>query len=172
MQAAVVAERVTPMDLTQALPQDEQFLAQLTTPKLAKVMHGFLSVATTSLQMESPADFLGGREKTGLGFLEVLRCVGVKPGHADKIEFLRQRVDQLSELGRRFHGLFLELAGWRSMSPQDIRITVERLGDTYAQFCQLLGTFRSELGADSDYSAQARQDRDMLDAFLPTLAAQ
>jgi hypothetical protein len=157
------------MNLTHALPQDELLLARLTASKLAKIMHGLLSVGSASLSMESPTDFLTGREKTPFGFLEVLRCIGVYAEHIDVVQLLRQQVDQLSDLTRQFHTLFMELARWRTMSIQDVRALVDRLGDTYSQFCQLLGVFCSQLGMDSDYSDQAQQDRNYLEAVIQTV---
>jgi hypothetical protein len=62
----------------------------------------------------------------------------------------------------------MELAHWRSMSPEDIRATVARLGESYTVFCQRLGGFCSLLGMESDYSSQAQQDRSLLDAFFQT----
>ena len=82
------------MNLTHAIPEVELLLARLTTTKLAKVMHGFLSVGSASLEMASPSDFLTGREKTPLGFLAVLRCIGVNVHNVDKLPLLRQQVDQ------------------------------------------------------------------------------
>ncbi len=157
------------MNLTDALPQDELLLAQLTASKLAKVMHGLMSVGTASLGMEASRDFLTDRDKTPLGFLEVLACIGVNPGHADKIPLLRERVKELADVTSQFHRSFIELTNWRSMSLQDIKATVERLGDSYTEFCRLLGGFCSLLGMDSDYSEQAQQDRSLLEAFFQTL---
>jgi hypothetical protein len=159
------------MNLTNALPDDELLLAQLTAAKLAKVMHGMMSVGTASLELESPTDFLAGREKTPLGFLEVLRCIGVKAEYVDQIPLLRQQVHQLTDLASRFHGQFMELARWRNMSPRDVSAAVDRLGDCYTQFCQQLADFCSLLGMDSDYSEQAQQDRMILDAFFHTVGA-
>jgi hypothetical protein len=157
------------MNLAHALPQDELLLAQLTASKLAKVMHGLMSVGTGSLEMASPTDFLSGRDKVPLGFLEVLRCIGVKPGHTDKIEVLRQQVDQLSELTSRFYTVFMELAHWRSMSREDVRQTADRLVVSYTEYLQRLGAFCSMLGMDPDYSAKAQIGRFGIDSFLRTL---
>lgn len=157
------------MNLTHAIPQDELILARLTASKLARIMHGLLSVGSASLEMESPTDFLKGRDKTPLGFLEVLRCVGVNVEHADKVHLLRQQVDELSELTRQFHNLFMELAHWRTMPIPDVRALVDQLADAYTRFCELLGVFCGQLGMDSDYSEQARQDRQMLDAVFQTV---
>ena len=154
------------MNLTDALLEEELLLARLTASKLAKVMHGIMSVGTASLEMECPTDFLTGREKTPLGFLEVLRCIGVKAEQVDQVPVLRQQVHQLAELTTRFHGLFMELAHWRNMSPQEVSATVDRLGDCYSQFCQQLGDFCCLLGMDADYSAQVQQDKMILDAFF------
>ncbi len=157
------------MNLSHTLPQDELQLARLTAAKLARVMHGLMSVGTASLEMASPTDFLAGREQVPLGFLEVLRCVGVKPGHADKVELLRQPVQQLTDLARQFHGSFLELAHWRSLPPEDLHAALDRLGDCYLQFCRGLETFCSLLGMEANYSDQARQDRALLEGFFQTL---
>jgi hypothetical protein len=160
-----------PMDLTDALPRNELVLAQLTADKLGKVMHGLVSVGTASLELESPADFLTGREKTPLGFLEVLRCIGVKPGHADKIELLRERVGELSESTNRVHGALMELADWRNMPSQEVDAAVDRLGESYARFCKRLDMFCSLLGMESNTSDRARQDIDLLEAFFQTVFA-
>jgi hypothetical protein len=154
------------MDLTDAFPENELRLARLTASKLAKVMHGLMSVGTASLGFDPPSEFLVGREKTPLGFLEVLACIGVNPGHADKIPLLREQIDQLAILVKRFHSLFIELTQWRKMPPQLICTTVESLNDCYSRFCQLLGDFCKILGMDADYSQQAQEDEDLLVAFF------
>lgn len=115
--------------------------------------------------MDSPADFLAGRDKTPLGFLEVLKCIGVKPGHADKIPLLRQKVDELTNLTERFHANFMELSQWRTISPQDVRETVDRLSEMYTAFCILLGAFCTTLGMEEEYSQQADQDKYILDSW-------
>jgi hypothetical protein len=158
------------MDLTDALPHDELILARLTATKLAKVMHGLLSVGTGSLKLEPSGAFLTGRVKTPLGFLEVLGCIGVKPGHADKIPLLRERVKELADLTSQFYRLFMDLTDWRRLSPQEINTKVDRLGDSYALFCQRLGAFCSMLGMESDFTQQAIQDRNYLRAFFQTVA--
>jgi hypothetical protein len=158
------------MNLSDALPADELLLAQLAAGKLAKVMHGLMSVGIASLETDDPAGFLAGRERTPLGFLEVLRCIGVKPGHAEKVEPLRQQVRELIELASNTHGALVELAHWRTMSRSEIQKAVDRAGDGYAQWCQRLGQFCAQLGMEVDYSAQAEQNRVQLTAtFPPTL---
>lgn len=159
------------MPFSDAIPESELILARLTAAKLAKVMHGLMSVGTGSLELDSPADFLAGRQQTPLGFLAVLGCIAVKPGHADKITTLRERVTELSELTTAVHAEFMALAGWRSMSAQDIQTTVDRLGDRYAQFCQRLGAFCALLGEEADYASQAELARSHLNAFFRTIAA-
>jgi hypothetical protein len=150
------------MNLTDALPQDELILARLTAAKLAKVLHGWISVGTAALAMETATDFLNGRDKTPLGFLEVIGCIGVKPGHQSKIPFLRDRVRELVDATSQFHRLFLELANWRSLPPLAVQAAVERLGDSYTSLCQRLGDFCSMLGVESDLARQAVQDRSYL----------
>ena len=157
------------MNLTDPLPQDELTLARLTASKLAKVMHGLMSVGTASLGMEPSTDFLTDRDKTPLGFLEVLGCIGVKPGHTDKIPLLRERVKELADVTSQFHRLFIGLAKWRKMSSQDIDATVEFLGESYTRFCQLLGAFCAMLGMDADFTQQAIQDRNYLVASFQTV---
>lgn len=154
------------MNLTDALPPEELVLARLTTDKLAKVMHGLWSVGTASLELDSPADFLAGREKTPLGFLEVLRCIGVRPGHAGAIELLRERVGELSDGVDRIHAGLMELAGWRSTSPQMVDAEVERLADEYVRFCDRLESFGSLLGMEANYADQARGGRAGLEGFF------
>jgi hypothetical protein len=159
------------MNLTDALPQDELTLARLTAAKLAKVLHGWISVGTASLAMETATDFLNGRDKTPLGFLEVLGCIGVKPGHQSKIPFLRDRVKELAEATSQFHRLFLELANWRSLPPPDVRAAAEQLGDGYTSLCQRLDDFCSILGLELDLARQAVQDRSYLVAAFQTMTA-
>jgi hypothetical protein len=159
------------MNLADAIPHDDLALARLTASKLAKVMHGLMSIGTASLGMPSPADFLAGRDKTPLGFIEVFRCVGLKAGHADQIPLLRDHVEQLADLVSRFHDHFLHLAAWRTLSDSDVRATAERLGETYSQFCEQLGRFCALLGMDGDFSVQAQQDRAGLDGFFQTAVA-
>jgi hypothetical protein len=156
------------MDVSNALPEQELLLARLTASKLGKVMNGLMSVGTTTLELESPADFLTHRDRTPLGFLEVLGCIGVKPGHADLIPLLRERVEELAAIVAQFHRLFMELTNWRSMPPRTAGATVERLADQYAQFCERLGAFCAMLGMDSDFSQQALQGRAHLVGFFQT----
>lgn len=159
------------MNLEHALPPDELLLARLTAVKLGKVMHGLMSVGTACLEMESPADFLAGRERTPLGLIEVLSCIGVKPTDVDKIQILRAEADQLAEMTGRFHRYFMELAPWRTMSASDVQTAVARLGDSYAEFCRRLGGFCALLGMDADFSEQGRQDRSMLEGLFRSLRA-
>ncbi len=102
------------MNLAHAIPEDDLLLARLVSSKLASVLHGIVSVGVAALELDSPADFLTGKDRVVLGFLEVLRCIGVRPGHADKVELLRQHVNQLADLAVQFHSCFLELAHWRT----------------------------------------------------------
>lgn len=157
------------MDLKEALPPNERMLAQLTVTKLGKVMHGLLSVGTAALEMDSPADFLAGREKTPLGFLEVLHCIGVNHEHVDELPELRERVAELTDLTSQFFRVFTELANWRQMSSPDLKATVDRLCDRYTRFCQRLGLFCSMLGMDNDYTQQATQDTYYIGTFFQTV---
>jgi hypothetical protein len=157
------------MNLSNAIPPDDLVLARLVCSKLAGVMNGIVSVGTATLELESPTDFLVGKDKVILGFLEVLRYVAVKPGHADKVELLRQQVDQLSERAVLFHHHFLELAHWRGMSPENVRAAAGRLTATYTDFFRALGAFCSLLGIDSDYSSKVQQGKRRVDEFLQTL---
>jgi hypothetical protein len=159
------------MNLTTILPQDELVLARLTVAKLAKVVHGLLSTGTACLALPSPETFLTGREKTPLGFLEVLGCIGVNPGHADKIPMLRERVKELSELVSQSHRELLELAVWRTLSSENIHHIVGQLSDTYTQFCQKLQAFGTMLEMDVNYSKQAQEDVQMLEAFFVNSAS-
>src|SRR3954454_10298683 len=127
------------MDVSNALPEHELLLARLTASKLGKVMNGLMSVGTTTLELDSPVDFLAHRNRTPLGFLEVLGCIGVKPGHTDVIPLLRERVEELAAIVVQFHQLFMELTNWRSMYPQAVDATADRLADHYRLFCERLG---------------------------------
>ncbi len=153
------------MNLTQAIHPDDLLLARLTSAKLAKIMHGLLSVGTTALNLDSPADFLTDRLNTPLAFLEVLRWTGGTTA-------FREQVDQLSDLVRQFRTVFLELAGWPGLSMPNVRLLLDRLGDVYIRFCQLLGVFCSALGMDSDYSAHAQKGRDILDGVFQVLSGE
>jgi hypothetical protein len=154
------------MNLSHAIPQDDLLLARLVCAKLAGIMNGIVSVGVAALELESPADFLAGKDKVVLGFLEVLRSVGVQPGHADKVELLRQHVNQLSELAVLFHRRFMELAQWRVLPPEDVRDAVGRLAAIYTDFFRALGAFSLLLGMDSDYSSKVQQGRRRMDEFL------
>src|SRR5947209_8758843 len=101
------------MNVSAAVPHDELLLAQLVSAKLARVINGMLSVGLATLELDSPTAFLSGKDKVLLGFIEVLRCVAVKPGNAEAIEVLRRQTHQLSDLAIRFCNLFTELARWR-----------------------------------------------------------
>jgi hypothetical protein len=157
------------MNLADAIPQDDLLLARLVCSKLAKVVNGIVSVGAATLELESPTDFLAGKDKIVLGFLEVLRCIGVKPGHADKVELLRRQADQLSELAVLFHSRFMELTRWRAMSPEAICETVGRFSAVYGDFFQALEAFSSLLGMDDDYSSTAQQGKRRVGELLQTL---
>jgi hypothetical protein len=157
------------MNLADAILPDDLLLARLVTSKLASVTHGILSVGVASLELDSPTDFLMGKDRVLLGFLEVLRCIGVRPGHVDKIEMLRQAVNQLAERAVEFHRAFLELAQWRTMPSAAIHETAERLAARYTDFIRSLAGFSALLSLDSDYSGKAQLGRDRVDEFLRIL---
>jgi hypothetical protein len=157
------------MNLADAIPPDDLLLARLVTSKLASVAHGILSVGVAALELDSPADFLTGKDRVILGFLEVLRCIGVRPGHADKIELLREPVNQLAEQVVEFHSSFLDLARWRTMPSAAILETAERLAVLYTDFLGSLAAFSALLGLDSDFTGRAQQGRNRVDEFLRTL---
>jgi hypothetical protein len=157
------------MSIANAIPQDDLLLARLVSSKLASVMHGIVSVGVATLELNSPTDFLTGKDRVILGFLEVLRCIGVQPGHADKVELLRQQVNQLSELAVGFHGRFMELAQWRTMPTTAVHETAHRLSELYTDFLRSLGAFTSLFGLDSDYTSKAQQGRNRVNEFLQTL---
>lgn len=157
------------MNLANAIPQDDLVLARLVCAKLAGIMNGIVSVGVATLELESPADFLAGKDKVVLGFLEVLRSVGVQPGQAEKVELLRQHVNQLSELAALFHRRFMELTQWRVMAPENVRDAADRLSVTYTDLFRALGAFSSLLGMDPDYSGKIQDGRRRVDEFLLTL---
>ena len=157
------------MNLIDVLPRDELTLAQLTAAKLAKIMHGLMSVGTASLGMETGKDFLKDRDQSPLGFLAVLNCIGVNPNHTNTIAPLRERVSDLEEVTREWHRNFVELTNWREMSAESVQVTVERVGDRYTLFCQQLSEFCSMLGMESDFTQQAMEDKTYLEAFFQTV---
>jgi hypothetical protein len=159
------------MHLTLAIPSDELLLAKLLVSKLAKVMHGLFSVGLGSVAMEHPTgvDFLNGRDRVSLGFLDVLRCIDVTPGNADKLALLRHHMEKVAEATTHFHCLLTKLAGWRAMTVRDIRAVADRLGESYVDFCRLLGEFSSWLGMETDFRDQALQDRNYLEAVIDKL---
>jgi len=157
------------MNVANAIPEDDLILARLVCSKLASIVKGIVSVGVATLELESPADFLVGKDKVVLGFLEVLRSVGVQPGHADKVELLRQHVKQLSELAVLFNRRFMELAQWRVMPAGYIRAAAGRLSAIYTDFFRALAAFSSLLGMDSDYSSKIQEGRRRVDEFLLTL---
>ena len=158
------------MNLASAVPRDDLLLAQLSIAKLAEVMHGILSVGVASLELESPTDFLAGKDQVLLGFLEVLRCIGLRPGHAGQVELLRRPVDQLADLALQFHRAFMALAHWRTLSPEETRATANGLADCYTQFFQALGDFGALFGMHADYSAKTQQGKNRVEEFLQTLS--
>jgi hypothetical protein len=157
------------MNLADAIPPDDLLLARLVTSKLASVTHGILSVGVAALELDSPNDFLTGKDRVILGFFEVLRSIGVRPGHADKIELLRQAVNQLAERASEFHRRLLELAQWRTMPSAAIHETAERLSALYTDFLHSLAAFSALLGLDSDFSGKAQQGKNRVDEFLRIL---
>jgi hypothetical protein len=159
------------MNLTNSIAPDELLFGQLASAKLAKLIQGLMSVGMGSLHLPSPGAFLAGRDKTLLAFVEVLRCVGVKPGCGEDCERLRQHAGTLAELTRQFYQDFLQLAAWRDLSPAEVRARADRLVASYTELCQSLAAFRALIGADTDCSGQALQGREMMDAFLKDLLA-
>lgn len=158
------------MNLASAIPHDDLLLAQLAVAKLAKVMQGIMSVGVASLELDAPADFLAGKDQVLLGFLEVLRCIGLRPGHAGQMELLRRPVDELADLARQFHRAFLALAQWRTLSPEDTRQAARRLTECYAQFFRALEGFAALLGMDVDYAAKAQQGTIPTEEFIRNLS--
>jgi hypothetical protein len=154
------------MNVAQVIPPDELLLARLASAKLAKLISGLMSVGVSSLQLESPAGFLANRDKVLLGFIEVLRCIGVKPGNGESQERLRHQADELFDLARQFHQHFIQLAAWRTLSPPQVQATADGLLAKYAALCQALAVFRNLLGEEADPSAGIQQGQEMLAAFL------
>ncbi len=157
------------MNLSDAILPDDLLLARLVTAKLVNVTHGILSVGIAALELDSPTDFLTGKDRVILGFLEVLRCVGVRPRHADKIELLRQAVNKLTERAVEFHGCFLELAQWRTMPAAAIHETAKRLAALYTDFLHSLAALAALLGVDLEYTGNAQQAENRVDDFLQVL---
>jgi hypothetical protein len=157
------------MSLAEALPQDDLLLARLCLSKMADVTHGILSVGLACLELPSPADFLAGKDKVLLGFVEVLRSLGTKPGHADKVELLRRQADALADRATEFHGLLMRLARWRALSPAETRETARCLAESFARFFQSLATFSSLLGMKTDYSEKVQEGTERLHGFLQVL---
>lgn len=154
------------MDLTEALPHGELVSARLTVLKIAKVMGGLMSVGTASLQLDDRGGFLAGRDKTLLGAIEALRCLGVKAEHAEAIEPLRSRVRELSELASRFHALFMDLTPWRDLPAGEVESTADRLADCYARFCDRLTDLGSRLGIEVEFSITASLGRMFMEDFV------
>jgi hypothetical protein len=154
------------MSLSNVVPQDDILLCQLTAAKLVGVAYGILSVGVGSLEFDPPTDFLEDNDKVLPGFLEVFRHIGVKPGHADTIELLREQVRELSNLAIQYHANFMELARWRTMSSVEIQETANRLATSYTQFLQALGAFCSGLGIGLDCSVRIQQGRNRIDEFV------
>ncbi len=157
------------MNLADAIPPDDLLLARLVCSKLVNVLNGVVSVGVASLELESPTEFLADKDRLILGFLEVLRCVGVRPGHADKVELLRQPVHRLMELATLFHRHFMELTRWRSLPPEAVRETAGRLSGAYTDFVRSLGAFSSLLGMGPECYVKAQQGISRVDDFLQVL---
>jgi hypothetical protein len=158
------------MNLTQVIRQDELLLAQLASAKLAKLISGLMSVGVGSLQLESPVGFLANRDKVLLGFIEVLRCISVKPGNGEGHQRLRRQADRLFDLAGQFHQHFIELAAWRTLSPSQVETTANALVAKYAELLQALAVFRALIGVEADPSAQVQQGHEMMTAFLADIA--
>lgn len=159
------------MSVMSAIPPDELQLARLAAAKLARVIQGIMSVGVASLELPTPTGFLDGKEKVVLAFLEVLRCVGVKPGHGDTVARLRQPVDQLADVALEFQRNFMALADWRSMRPDDARAIANRVFASYSQFCQLLADFCALIEVELDPSESTAQGRVLIDAFVDSVIA-
>jgi hypothetical protein len=154
------------MDSARAIPEDELLLARLASAKLAKMLQGIMSVGTAALELESPADFLTGKDRALLAFIQVLECIGVKPGFGEIVQTLRLDATKLSLLALRFHQHFLDVARWRTLSAPDLCAAADRLLASYAELCQALDAFREHLGVECDCSPQVQQARQALSATL------
>jgi hypothetical protein len=154
------------MNLKAAVPPDELLLAQLAASKLSKIVHGLMSVGLASLELEPPGNFLAGRDKVLLGFVEVLRCIAVKPGHGEELELLRHSVERISVLAQQFHAQFPELAGWRALPSDRVREGAHRLLASYTALCESLGALCLLLGADFTESNHVQRAREAIETFL------
>ena len=154
------------MNVKSAIMPHELLLAQLASEKLAMLLKGLMSVGVSSLQLDSPGHFLAGQDQRLLAFIEVLRCVGVRPDHPEVFDRLREVGDRLSDLARQFHHHFLELADWRALSPPEVRATAGRLVASYTELCQALATFRGLIGVKAEEVGQVQLGRELISSFL------
>jgi hypothetical protein len=154
------------MHVAHAIPEDELLLARLASAKLAGIVHGMMSVGVAALEAESPADFLAGKDRAMLAFIEVLECIGVKPGFGEIVQTLRRDAGKLSGLALRFHRHFLDVACWRTLSSPNLSAAADRLFASYADLCQALDAFRAHLGVESDCSPQVQKAREAVYATL------
>lgn len=153
------------MNFSNAILADDLLLAKLASAKLMKLVQGLLSVGLGSLELEAPDGFLAGRDKPLLAFIEVLQCIGVKPGH-DGIEILRRRVEELSALAREFYQHLMKLSQWRIIQPEGIQEAADGLLDSYTQFLKALEAYRTLVGAEESYAEQIQHGRLLIAGFL------
>jgi len=102
------------MALSHAIPADDLLLARLAAAKLAKLVRGLFTVGLAALETDRPLDFLHGRERPPLAFVEVLACAGL----------FRREAEALADSVREIHGGLAALA-----SPPIQRDAAERLAD-------------------------------------------
>lgn len=152
-----------------ALPDDELLLAQLTTAKLSRIVHGLISVGVPALELDAPEEFLSGKDELLLAFIEVLRSLSLRPGPHGRSDAFRKQTRQLRVQALQFHREFLAFAKWRTLSLEQIPFAAQRLGDSYRQFGQSLDDTLVLLGAACPSLARLQEGTQLLDGFVRVL---
>jgi hypothetical protein len=149
------------MNISAAIPDDELILGRLACAKLAGMVQGIMSVGLASLELQSSVDFLTGRDRPHLGFIEVLSCISVRPGSAEAWKHLSDEANAMRNLFGQFYECLIRLSHWRNTPSADVLEATHRLIAAYVALFQSLQAFSDLLGMGADYSRFQRQGQQM-----------
>ena len=159
------------MNLTAAIPDEELLLARLTCSKLARMAQGLTSTGLASFELAPPTEFVAERVKSISAMIEVLRCIGVKPGSGQAAQVLREKADQLAHLADQYFGQFVRLAHWRSMAPADVQELASLTAASCVSLLESLESFSRLLGMEPDFPVEKEQAGRMIEEFFGELCA-
>jgi hypothetical protein len=146
------------------IPEDELALARLAGRKLAKLLHGILTVGLASIRMEQSSGFLTGRDRKILAFVEVL-CA-TSPSTSELADSLRE----ISALTPAFYGKLVRLADWRNLEDAEIQDAANDLLSTYCTLLCALRKLLDSLGVQVDFSREQTVAKEFLTDATANLA--